>query len=80
MRGTARTLPRSCSRYSLAPIREIGGCVPQQRKLVIVTSDNTTLQSTVVTLSDSAETELKKAIDQAKAHGGQITSVELKKP
>ncbi len=58
-------MPRSCS--SLAPIREIGGCVPQQRKLVIVTSDNTTLQSTVVTLSDSAETELKKAIDQAKA-------------
>jgi len=54
--------------------------VPQQRKLVIVTSDNTRLQSTVVTLSDSAEKELKKAIDQAKAHGGQITSVDLQKP
>jgi len=54
--------------------------VPQQRKLVIVTTDNTTLESTVVTLSDDAEKELKKAVDQAKAHGGQITSVELQKP
>jgi hypothetical protein len=54
--------------------------VPQQRKLVIVTSDNTTLQSTVVTLSDSAEKELQKTIDQVRAHGGQITSVDLKKP
>lgn len=54
--------------------------MPQQRKLVIVTNDNTRLQSTVVTLSDSAEKELKKAIDQAKAHGGQITSVDLQKP
>jgi len=54
--------------------------VPQQRKLVIVTKDNTTLQSNVVTLSDSAEKELKKAIDQAKAHGGQIASVDLQKP
>lgn len=53
--------------------------MPQQRKLVIVTSDNTTLESTVVTLSDNAEKELKKAVDQAKAHGGNITSVDLKK-
>jgi predicted lactoylglutathione lyase len=54
--------------------------VPQQRKLVIVTTDNTTLESTVVTLSDDAEKELKKAVDQAKAHGGQISSVDLRKP
>ena len=54
--------------------------MPQQRKLVIVTSDDTTLESTVVTLSDEAERELKKAVDQAKAHGGEITSVDLQKP
>jgi hypothetical protein len=54
--------------------------VSQQRKLVIVTSDDTTLESTVVTLSDEAERELKKAVDQAKAHGGEIASVDLQKP
>jgi hypothetical protein len=53
--------------------------LPQQRKLVIIMSDSTPLESSVVTLSDSAEKELKKAIDQAKAHGGPITSVDLKK-
>jgi len=54
--------------------------MPQQRRLIIRTGDNKTHQSTVVTLSDAAEKELKKAIDQAKAQGGQIASIELKKP
>jgi hypothetical protein len=74
-----RPLPRSYCRYSLGAIREIGGAVPQQRKLIIRTSDKTKHQSTVVTLSDSAEKELKKAIAQAKAHGGQIVSIDLRK-
>ena len=53
--------------------------MPQQRKLVIVmASDRKTIESTVVELSDDAEKELKKAINQAKAHGGQIISVDLK--
>jgi hypothetical protein len=53
--------------------------VPQQRKLVMVmASDRKTIESTVVELSDDAEKELKKAINQAKAHGGQIISVDLK--
>ncbi|MGI8607386.1 MAG: hypothetical protein ACR2L0_09610 [Gaiellaceae bacterium] len=53
--------------------------MPQQRrKLVIVTTDQTVHESQVVTLSDSAEKELKKAIAKAKAHGGQIVSISLK--
>lgn len=53
--------------------------MPQQRKLVIVMTDRKTFESTVVTLSDDAQKELTKAVDQAKAHGGQIASVDLKK-
>ena len=53
--------------------------MPQQRKLVMVmASDRKKIESTVVELSDDAEKELKKAINQAKAHGGQIISVDLK--
>jgi hypothetical protein len=53
--------------------------VPQQRKLeIVMASDRKTIESTVVELSDDVEKELKKAINQAKAHGGQITSVDLK--
>ena len=37
--------------------------MPQQRKLVIVMTDGTTYESEVVTVSDSADTELKKPID-----------------
>jgi Mg-chelatase subunit ChlD len=53
--------------------------VPQQRKFVIVMTDGKKFESTVVQLSDDAEKELKKVVDQAKAHGGQIASVDLKK-
>jgi hypothetical protein len=53
--------------------------VPQQRKLeIVMASDRKTIESTVVELSDDVEKELKKAINQAKAHGGQIISVDLK--
>jgi hypothetical protein len=53
--------------------------VPQQRKLVITMSDGTTFESTVVTLSNSADTELKKPIDKADNHNGGIAKVDLKK-
>jgi hypothetical protein len=53
--------------------------VPQQRKLVITMSDGTTFESTVVTLSDPADTELKKPIEKADDHEGEIASVALKK-
>ena len=53
--------------------------MPQQRKLVITMSDGTTFESTVVTLSDSADTELKKPIDKADNHNGEIAKVDLKK-
>ncbi len=53
--------------------------MPQQRKLVIVRGGEP-IESEVVTLSDKAEKELKKAVDQAKAHGGEIASVDLVKP
>ncbi len=52
--------------------------MPQQR--LVISTDNKTHESTVVTLSVAAEKELKKTIDQAKADGGQITAVDLKKP
>jgi hypothetical protein len=51
--------------------------VPQQRKLVIVLDDGTTFESTVVTLSDAAEKELKKPIDNAR--NKKIATVDLKK-
>ena len=54
--------------------------MPQQRKLVIVMTDGTTYESEVVTVSDSADTELKKPIAKAKNDGGDIASVDLKKP
>lgn len=53
--------------------------MPQQRKLVITMSDGTTFESTVVTLPDSADTELKKPIDKADNHTGEIAKVDLKK-
>jgi hypothetical protein len=53
--------------------------VPQQRKLVIVMTDGTTYESEVVTVSDSADTELKKPIAKAKNHEGDIASVDLKR-
>jgi hypothetical protein len=53
--------------------------VPQQRKLVIVMADGTTFESTVVTLDDPVDTELKKPIEKADNHKGEIASVDLKK-
>ncbi len=53
--------------------------MPQQRKLVITMSDGTTFESTIVTLSDSTDTELKKPIDEADKHNGEIAKVDLKK-
>ena len=52
--------------------------MPQQRKLVIVMADGKTFESTVVTLSDAVDKELKKPVDNAK-NSGQIASVDLKK-
>jgi hypothetical protein len=53
--------------------------VPQQRKLVITMSDGTTFESTVVTLSDSADAELKEPIAKADNHKSEIAKVDLKK-
>lgn len=54
--------------------------MPQQRKLVIVTeSERKKFESAVVELSDEADRELMKTINDVKAHGGQIISVDLEK-
>jgi hypothetical protein len=56
--------------------------VPQQRKLVITVtgSERKKFESAVVELSDEAERELNKTINDVKAHRGQIISVDLEKP
>lgn len=51
--------------------------MPQQR-LVIRMTDGTTYESEEVTISDSADKELKKTIEKADNHGGDIDKVRLK--
>ena len=53
--------------------------MPQQRLVIVMASDRKPYESESVEISEEAERELKKTINQAKAHGGQILSVDLKR-
>jgi hypothetical protein len=75
-----RPCPAPAAGIASPRFARLEAAVPQQRKLVIVMADGTTFESEVVTISDSDDTKLKKPIDKTKTHGGEIASVDLKKP
>jgi hypothetical protein len=54
--------------------------VPQQRLVIVMASERKTYESESVEISDDAEREFKKTMNEAARDGGKIARVYLKKP
>jgi hypothetical protein len=61
-------LSPACGGYSLAAFERSEASVPQRRLVIVMASDRKPYESESVEISEEAERELKKTINQAKAH------------